>query len=72
VGHYSWHATCSPSPGQNITVTRCSFNGTQAAVRVKTDSGSTGYLRDVTYSDLEVGKGVSSPAQGASFILLFS
>ena len=36
----------------NITVRRCTFADTVQACRIKVDPTSSGYLRDVTYSDL--------------------
>lgn len=39
---------------QNITVSDCTFTGTEAGVRIKTDSGSTGFLKGVTYANLQM------------------
>ena len=36
----------------NITVRDCIFNNTVQATRIKTDQGSSGYLRDVLYTNL--------------------
>lgn len=41
---------------KNITVRDCSFTGTSQAVRIKADTDATGYLRDVTYSNLVMDK----------------
>lgn len=37
---------------QNITVRSTSFNGTEQAVRIKSDPGATGFLRDVLFTNL--------------------
>jgi polygalacturonase len=37
---------------QNITVRATSFNGTTQGVRIKSDEGASGYLTNVTYSNL--------------------
>jgi polygalacturonase len=37
---------------QNITVRDCSFEGAATAMRIKADSVSSGFLRDVTYANL--------------------
>ena len=37
---------------QNVTVRRCSFDGAITAMRIKADTTSDGFLRDVTYRDL--------------------
>lgn len=40
---------------KNITVNHCSFNGAQQAIRIKCDqTGASGFLHDVTYSDITV------------------
>jgi len=39
---------------KNITVRACSFDGAAQALRIKADTQSSGFLRDVLYADLEL------------------
>jgi len=39
---------------QNITVRDCTFNSPNQAVRIKTDQGGAGFVRDVLYTNLTI------------------
>ena len=39
---------------KNITVRRTSFTGSVQALRIKSHPGATGFLRDVSYSDISM------------------
>ncbi len=46
----------SPTSGgvSNLTVVNCTFNNTEAGIRIKSDRGRGGYLHDLSYSNLRM------------------
>ncbi len=46
----------SPTSGgvSNFTVVNCTFNNTEAGIRIKSDRGRGGYLHDLSYSNLRM------------------